>query len=101
MMQMSKQLDGRVARLGLAGELTIYFAAALQAALLESLAECDELQLELSAVTELDSAGFQQLYLWNREARAANKRLWISAHSAATREVFDLYRADVFFEVPA
>jgi anti-sigma B factor antagonist len=100
-MQINKQLDGRVTRLGLAGELTIYCAAELSAALLASLVECDEVELELSAVTELDSAGFQQLYLWSREAHAANKRFFIRAHSPATREVFDLYRADAFFEVPA
>jgi anti-sigma B factor antagonist len=100
-MQVDKRIEGRTARLGLAGELTIYCAAELQAVLLASLGECDEIEVELSAVTELDSAGFQQLYLWSREARAANKRLSISAHSAATREVFDLYRADAFFEVPA
>lgn len=99
-MQIDKQLDGRTARLGLQGELSIYSVAALQAALLGALGESDEVELELSSVTELDTAAFQQLYLACREARSAGKRLRITAHSPATREVFELYRADDFFELP-
>lgn len=99
-MQIDKRLDGAVARLAIAGELTIYSAAALSVALRASVAESDSVELELSAVTELDSAGFQQLYLWCREARSLNKRLRISAHGPATREVFDLYRAHALFEDP-
>lgn len=97
-MQVDRQRDGRKTRLGLAGELTIYDAATLHQALLASLDECDVVELDLAAVTELDTAGFQQLYLLQRELRAARKRLSILVHSAATREVFDLLRADALFD---
>jgi anti-anti-sigma factor len=100
-LQIDKQLDGRTARLNLQGELSIYCAAALQATLLAALAESDALELELSSVTELDTAAFQQLYLARREALGVGKSLRITAHSPATREVFELYRADDFFELPA
>jgi anti-anti-sigma factor len=100
-MHIDKHVEGRCTRLSLAGELTVYDAAALQQALLVSWAESDSLELDLTAVTELDTAGFQQLLLFQREARAAQKRFAICAHSDATREVFDLLRADALFDEPA
>jgi anti-sigma B factor antagonist len=99
-MHIDKQRDGRRTQLRLAGELTIYEAVALQQTLLAALAESDGIELDLAGVTELDTAGFQQLYLLQRESRAAAKRLNIAAHSAATREVFELLRADALFDEP-
>lgn len=81
-------------RLALSGELTIYEARELQALLLGSLRECESLELDLAGVTELDTAGFQQLYLLRREAATAGKPLRIIAHSAATREVFALLNVE-------
>lgn len=100
-MLVDKQVEGRCTRLCFAGELTIYDAAALQQTLLACLGESDSIELDLAAVTELDTAGFQQLYLLRRESRAADKRLHIRAHSPATREVFDLLRADALFDEAA
>jgi anti-sigma B factor antagonist len=101
MMQIDKQQTEEVTHLRIAGDMTIYEAAALHAALLESLAGPDAIELDLAGVTELDTAGFQQLYLLRREARAAGKSLRITLHSAATREVFDLYRAHPYFDDPS
>ncbi len=100
-MHIDKQRDGRRTQLRLVGELTIYDALTLQQTLLAALAESDGIELDLAEVTELDTAGFQQLYLLQRESRAATKRVSIAAHSAATREVFDLLRADALFDEPA
>ena len=100
-MHIDKQREGRRTQLRLLGELTIYDAPALYEILLAALAESDAIELDLAGVTELDTAGFQQLYLLQREARAAAKRLSIAAHSPATREVFELLRADLLFDEPA
>jgi anti-sigma B factor antagonist len=100
-MHIDKHQEGRHTRLRIAGELTIYEAAALYQALLASLAESDTLELDLTEVTELDTAGFQQLYLLRREALAAGKAMRISAHSAATRDVLDLCRVHAHFAEPA
>lgn len=97
-MQIEMHLDGRRALLSCSGELTIYEAAELQQALLASLAESDSIDLDLAAVSELDTAGFQQLLLLQREALAVAKPMRIRAHSAATREVFDLLCADALFQ---
>jgi anti-sigma B factor antagonist len=100
-LHIDKHLEGHCARLRFAGELTIYDAGALHQALLASLAESDSIELDLAGVTELDTAGFQQLYLLQRESLAAHKRVRIGAHSPATREVFELLRADALFDGPA
>ena len=100
-MHVDKHVEGRHTRLSLAGELTIYDALALQQVLLASLAESDSLELDLTAVTELDTAGFQLLFSSGRASRAAHKRFAICAHSDATREVFELLRADALFGEPA
>lgn len=100
-MQVDKQTTDRRTRLGIVGELTIYGAAELQRTLLDSLAEADAIELDLSGVTELDTAGFQQLYLLRRESRAAGKLMLIVAHSPATRDVLELYRMDEYFDGPA
>jgi anti-sigma B factor antagonist len=96
-MRIDKQQRGRELRLEIAGEVTIYSALPLHQAVLASLAEADAIELDLAGVTELDSAGVQQLLLLSREARAAGKRLTISAESPATREVFELFRIDSHF----
>jgi anti-sigma B factor antagonist len=96
-MHIDKHQDGQHTRLRISGEITIYEATALQSSLLASLSECDTLELDLTDVSELDTAGFQQLYLLQREARRANKSLRISAHSAATRDVLDLLHMHAHF----
>ena len=69
--------------LALEDDLTIYHAAELKARLLEALHSCDELELDLLQVGEIDSAGLQLLILLKREAQRAGKRVAIVAHSQA------------------
>lgn len=96
-MQIDVQQQGRHTRLQISGELTIYDAVALHRALLESLGACDSLALDLSAVTDLDAAGLQQLMLLRREAGATGKMLQVLAHSDTTREVVALCGLDADF----
>jgi len=96
-MRIDKRQSGRELALEIAGEVTIYGALPLHQAVLTSLAEADSIELDLSGVTELDTAGVQQLLLLAREARARGVRFRISADSPATRDVFALYRIDSHF----
>jgi len=68
------------------GELTIYRAEELQAALGEALARDPALQIDLSRVTEFDGAGVQLLLA----ARKAAPRLAVVRPSPAVLEVFEL-----------
>ncbi|MDO6385828.1 STAS domain-containing protein [Uliginosibacterium sp. 31-12] len=72
------------------GGITIYNAGELKAQLLQRLEETELLELDLSRVDELDSAGLQVLVLAKREAQRCQRHLAIVAHSAEVQEVFDL-----------
>ena len=81
-------------------DMTIYNAAAQKQMLLEALADCDELDLDLSQVAEMDTAGFQILLLSKREATKANKTVRLTAHSKAVTELLDLYNMASYFGDP-
>lgn len=73
--------------LRLEGELTIYTAAEIRLRLLETLAGSDRPLVDLSAVTEVDTAGLQLLILAKREAARSGKPLCYQGHSQAVLEI--------------
>ncbi len=81
-------------------EMTIYTAVKLKETLMEHLQRCSELEIDLSQVDEMDTAGFQLLLLAKREAMQANKALCLVSHSRATLEVLDLYNMAAYFGDP-
>lgn len=72
------------------GEFTIYTIAALKPSLLAALMEQGALTLDLSRVTEMDSAGLQLLLLLKREADALHGSVQLAGISPAASEVLDL-----------
>lgn len=82
------------------GELTIYRAAELKQTLLAAVAEHAELEVDLSQVSEFDSAGLQLLLLAKREAGAAGRTLRLVDHSPAVVEVLDLFDLVAHFGDP-
>jgi len=92
--------DHEVKQVEAAEELTIYHAAQLKEELLAPLAQAQAIELDLSQVAEIDSAGLQLLVLLKREAAAAGKRLSLVGHSPAVLNVFDLYNLAGFFGDP-
>ena len=84
------------------GELTIYRAAELKPLILEASSQAGPLEIDLSGVSEIDSAGVQLLMLARRELQALGHALRLVGHSAAVREVFDLLDLAAFFaEAPS
>ena len=73
----------------LAGELTIYHAPEARTRLGEELAMDPELEMDLSGIEELDTAGAQVLLWCKREARARGRELPFTRHSPAVLEVVD------------
>ncbi|KAF7597949.1 MAG: anti-sigma B factor antagonist [Candidatus Dactylopiibacterium carminicum] len=84
----------------LEGGLTIYNAGLLKGQLLQALADAQGLDLDLSRVDELDSAGLQVLALIKREAQVAGKQLRILAHSQAVQEAMNLFGMAGWFGDP-
>ena len=70
-------------------DLTIYHALQLKPTLLDALASSPELELNLSQVSEMDTAGLQLLILLKKEAQRAGKCVRIVAHSQAVSSVID------------
>lgn len=70
-------------------DLTIYHALEQKQILLDALASSGELELNLSQVTEIDTAGLQLLILIKKEAMRAGKCVRIVAHSQAVSSVID------------
>lgn len=82
------------------GEMTIYQAEQLKQTLLDALDRASVLEINLAAVTELDTAGVQLLLLTKKTARARQKELRLAAHSEAVVEVFELIDLVPYFGDP-
>lgn len=78
-------------RLRLQGECTIYSAGALRSTLLGRLQEHAGLEIDLSAVTEFDTAGLQVLMAAKNFARLGGQSLRLSGHSPAVLSLITLY----------
>lgn len=76
-------------RLSIEEEMTIYQASAQKKQLLSALQNAERLELDLSAVSNIDSAGLQLLILLKREVQTHGKQLAIVAHSAVVQQVLD------------
>lgn len=87
-------------QLHIEGEMSIYTAAELKSQLLPHLAQPGELEIDLSQVSELDSAGLQLLILCKREAERVGATLRLAWHSRAVLDVFDLCNLGAFFGDP-
>lgn len=87
-------------RLALSQELTIYHAMDQKQQLLDALACSDVLELDLSQVAEMDTAGLQLLMLTKREAARLGKPLSIVAHSPVVRQTLDFCNLAAFFGDP-
>lgn len=88
------------ARLHIEDEMTIYTAAAMKNDLFQSLAECVDLELDLSKVVEMDSAGFQILWALKRESLSQGKALRLVSHSPAVLDVLDTLNMANYFGDP-
>jgi len=91
---------GAATRLALASDLTIYHAQAHKEALLAALVDTDRLELDLSAVGDIDTAGLQLLILVKRESRAQGKQVVFTGHSTPVRQAIDFCNLAAAFDDP-
>jgi anti-anti-sigma factor len=87
-------------RLTVHGDLTIYHAAEIKQQLIDGLHADDVLELDLSHVGEMDTAGFQLLALAKRESQKPGHALHIVGHSPAVREVIEFLNMAAYFGDP-
>ncbi len=79
------------------GNLTIYEATVDKQVLLGALAKAKELEVDVSSVGEMDTAGLQLLILTKRESLKAGTVMRLVGHSAAVRNVLDTYNMAGYF----
>lgn len=87
-------------RLAIAEDLTIYHALDLKQTLCSAIKKHKALELDLSHVGEIDTAGLQLLIYAKREAARANKEISITAHSKAVQECIDFCNLATYFGDP-
>jgi anti-sigma B factor antagonist len=87
-------------RLTLNGDLTIYDAVEIKQRLIDGVRTGAVLELDLTHVKEMDTAGFQLLALAKRESQKFDHALRIVGHSPAVREVIEFLNMVAFFGDP-
>ena len=87
-------------RMAIIEDLTIYHAMEQRQQLIEALDRSDALELDLSQVAEMDTAGLQLLMLAKREAGRRGKPLSIVAHSPVVRQTLDFCNLAAYFGDP-
>lgn len=65
-MSIDMKRKGKHTRVALAGELTIYSAAEIKAGLAQAMGSANEIEVDLSGITEMDTAGLQLMLIAKR-----------------------------------
>ncbi|WP_215398703.1 STAS domain-containing protein [Rheinheimera oceanensis] len=99
-MTIRSSMFNEVPLLHIEGEMTIYTAALLQQQLQLYIGQYSELELNLSQVSDIDSAGLQLLMAAKRQVTNQGAVLRLTGHSPAVLEVFDLCNMAAFFGDP-
>lgn len=87
-------------RLAITEAMTIYEAQSQKGELMSMLSSSETLELDLSAVAEIDTAGLQLLLLLKREAARQGKRLILADHSVAVQQALDFCNLAAVFGDP-
>lgn len=85
-------MDGQngIRHVALSGEVTVFNANAVRDQLLGALKETGDLDVDLSEVTEIDTAGVQLILAARREAKARSKAVRFSGCSPVVLDVMGL-----------
>lgn len=93
-------LNDKQCRIVVNGEMTIDTVIKLKDQLLSPLAKYNEIEIDLTGVSEIDSSGLQLLILAKTEAIMRDKSLRIPGHGSAVLALCGLYDLKGFFSDP-
>ena len=96
----TQTLTDGACRLIVDGDMTIYNALDVKQQLVTAVRNSAVLELDLSHVGEMDTAGFQLLVMTKKESLRLDKTLRIIAHSDSVREIIEFYNMGAFFGDP-
>jgi anti-anti-sigma factor len=98
---MEFQVQHKKGRIRVTGEMTIYTAAALSQDLLAALTHHRRTKLlDLSEVTEIDTAGLQLLLAARRQAADGGRELLVVEPSRAVRSAIELCGLSALLQAP-
>ena len=100
MTEKEKSKSSETMHLSIDGEMTIYRAAELKELISPALASGHDIEIELSHVTEMDSAGLNIMLAAKLESIALGTHLSVVGHSQAVQEVLDMCDLGSFFGDP-
>jgi anti-anti-sigma factor len=86
----TKSKDGSLL-LKLNGEFTIYSVASAKESIAESFNNAENISVDLSGVIKMDTAGYQLLLYFFREASLNNTKFSVTGKSPESERVFSLY----------
>jgi anti-sigma B factor antagonist len=95
-----KMKSGNKLHISIEGEMTIYRAAELKDMISSALASNEDIEIDLSRVSEMDSAGLQLMLASKLESMVRRTELSFIGHSQAVREVLDICDLGGFFGDP-
>lgn len=96
----TQTLTDGACRLIVDGDMTIYNALEVKQQLVAAVRGTALLELDLSHVSEMDTAGFQLLVMAKQESQRLDRTLRITAHSDPVREIIEFYNMGAFFGDP-
>ncbi|NJD06675.1 MAG: STAS domain-containing protein [Methylococcaceae bacterium] len=92
--------SGKKGSIVIDGDMNIYNAVDLKESFVGALRTYEELEVNLAAVTQIDTTGIQLLVLLKREAGKLGRVLRLTNHSSVTLQAFDTYHITAFFGDP-
>ena len=92
--------NGDGSQIGIEGELSIYHVAEAKEQLLALVEQAQQLDFDLSRVSEVDSAGLQLLILLKREASERGNEMRIVGHSQPLVDLIQLFDLAAYFGDP-
>ena len=88
---MTTRIESIAGGIRVTGEMTVYTASQIKQPLVDAIADAPaNIQLDLSDVTELDTAGVQLLLLIYREVLASGRKIQLGPESNIVRDVLTL-----------
>ena len=85
-------------RLRVEGEITIYKAAEVMEKLVPYWRDYKEFELDLSGISDIDTAGVQLLLMFDRKSGASGKKARLAGESEPVSEALGIYRLAGRFE---
>ena len=94
---MASKAKKQVIQFPIEGELTIFRAQELRESIMSAITANDEIEIDLSGVTEVDGSGTQLMVSAKLEAILRGKTLRYTGHSKPVLDMIDLCDLGTFF----